>query len=78
MGRWTRELCLQGCRRELSGVLQGAGGASGAGATPGAVARRWGFTGPAAFARAFRREYGMSPTEWLRGERSQHSPQGPR
>ncbi|WP_030438599.1 helix-turn-helix domain-containing protein [Actinoplanes subtropicus] len=29
-----------------------------------AIARRWGFSGPTHFARAFRREYGASPQQW--------------
>ncbi|SEE71052.1 AraC-type DNA-binding protein [Streptomyces sp. 3213] len=59
VGRWIRELRLQECRRELAGA-----------ASVGSVARRWGFSGTAHFGRAFRREYGTSPTDWLRDERA--------
>lgn len=59
VGRWIRELRLQECRRELTGT-----------ASVGSVARRWGFSGTAHFGRAFRREYGISPTDWLQGERA--------
>ncbi|MDT7839867.1 AraC-like ligand-binding domain-containing protein [Streptomyces justiciae] len=58
VGRWIRGLRLQECRRELTDTA-GLGG----------VARRWGFSGTAHFARAFRREYGTSPTDWLHAER---------
>jgi AraC-like DNA-binding protein len=58
VGHWIRRLRLQECRRELSDT-----------AGPGEVARRWGFSGTAHFGRAFRREYGTSPTDWLLGER---------
>lgn len=58
VGRWIRELRLQECRRELTDAT-----------SLGSVARRWGFSGTAHFARAFRREYGTSPTDWLQGER---------
>jgi AraC-like DNA-binding protein len=59
VGRWIRRLRLQECRRELTGA-----------ASVGGVARRWGFSGTAHFGRAFRREYGISPTDWLQGERA--------
>ncbi|KUN24817.1 transcriptional regulator [Streptomyces antibioticus] len=58
LGHWIRRLRLQECRRELTDT-----------AGLGAVARRWGFSGTAHFARAFRREYGTSPTAWLLAER---------
>ncbi|PWI13182.1 transcriptional regulator [Streptomyces sp. Act143] len=58
VGHWIRRLRLQECRRELTDTA-GLGG----------VARRWGFSGTAHFGRAFRREYGTSPTDWLLGER---------
>ncbi|GII57292.1 hypothetical protein Pth03_56810 [Planotetraspora thailandica] len=32
------------------------------------VSRRWGFSGPASFARAFRREFGCSPVQWRRSK----------
>ncbi|GGZ51254.1 hypothetical protein GCM10010387_52040 [Streptomyces inusitatus] len=78
MGRWIRELRLQECRRELAAAALGPGATPDARTTLGAVARRWGFTGAAHFTRAFRREYGMSPTAWLRGERVRYSFPGPR
>ncbi|MFC8516533.1 helix-turn-helix domain-containing protein [Streptomyces sp. NPDC057257] len=59
VGNWIRRLRLQECRRELT-----------AAASMGSVARRWGFSGTAHFGRAFRREYGTSPTDWLQGERA--------
>lgn len=34
----------------------------------GVVSRRWGFSGPASFARAFRREFGCSPLQWRRSK----------
>jgi AraC-like DNA-binding protein len=61
VGRWIRRLRLEECRRELAGAdAQSVGG----------VVRRWGFTGTSHFGRAFRREYGTSPTQWLRAERA--------
>lgn len=59
VGRWIRRLRLEECRRELLDA-----------ASVGGVARRWGFSGTAHFGRAFRREYGTSPTDWLHGERA--------
>ncbi|MER5183102.1 helix-turn-helix domain-containing protein [Streptomyces sp. NPDC002896] len=66
VGRWILELRLDECRRELA-AFDAQGG------SVGSVARRWGFTGTAHFGRAFRREHGMSPTEWLRFERAWRS-----
>ncbi|GLX47786.1 hypothetical protein Shyhy01_07360 [Streptomyces hygroscopicus subsp. hygroscopicus] len=57
LGRWIRQRRLEECRREL--VHRGRLSVS-------AVAHRWGFVNPAHFSRAFRRAYGMSPTEWRR------------
>jgi AraC-like DNA-binding protein len=34
----------------------------------GMIARRWGFRDPTHFARRFRAEYGMTPSEWRRGQ----------
>ncbi|MFE4330531.1 helix-turn-helix transcriptional regulator [Streptomyces sp. NPDC056831] len=61
--QWIREQRLHECRREL--VVRAAESVS-----LGQVARRWGFTGPARFSRAFRRSYGLSPTDWLDRERA--------
>ncbi|MGW1029617.1 helix-turn-helix domain-containing protein [Streptomyces sp. NPDC002577] len=68
VGRWILELRLHECRRELP-VTDAQSG------SVGSLARRWGFTSTAHFGRAFRREYGMSPTEWLRFERARRSVQ---
>lgn len=69
VSRWIRELRMQECRRELTATAaQGAG--------VGSVARRWGFTSTSHFGRAFRREYGTSPTEWLRHEQGLRSVDG--
>ncbi|MFF9164328.1 helix-turn-helix domain-containing protein [Streptomyces longwoodensis] len=54
VGRWIRRLRLEECRRELTDA-----------ASIGSVARRWGFSGAPHLGRAFRREYGTSPTAWL-------------
>ncbi|MGM9335679.1 helix-turn-helix domain-containing protein [Streptomyces murinus] len=59
LGRWIQQRRLEECRRELAR----------AGGNPpavSAVAHRWGFVSAAHFSRAFRRAYGMSPTEWRR------------
>ncbi|MFE9921640.1 helix-turn-helix domain-containing protein [Streptomyces sp. NPDC005774] len=61
--QWIRELRLHECRRELAVRPPGSVGL-------GQVARRWGFTSPARFSRAFRRSYGLSPTDWLDRERA--------
>lgn len=59
VGRWIRRLRLQECRKELTDAT-----------SLGSVAHRWGFSGTSHFGRAFRREYGTSPTDWLQGERA--------
>ncbi|MGW1107122.1 AraC-like ligand-binding domain-containing protein [Streptomyces sp. NPDC002540] len=61
--RWIRELRLHECRKEL--VARAPGSVS-----LGQVARRWGFTGPARFSRAFHSSFGLSPTDWLDRERT--------
>ncbi|MFC5856229.1 helix-turn-helix transcriptional regulator [Streptomyces chlorus] len=61
--QWIRELRLHECRRELAVRPPGSVGL-------GQVARRWGFTSPARFSRAFRRSYGLSPTDWLDRKRA--------
>ncbi|MFF4779328.1 helix-turn-helix domain-containing protein [Microtetraspora fusca] len=61
--RWIRELRLQECRRELAARAPGSVGL-------GQVARRWGFTSPARFSKAFRSSFGLSPTDWLARERA--------
>ncbi|KUN03387.1 transcriptional regulator [Streptomyces yokosukanensis] len=61
--QWIRELRLQECRRELAGREPGS-------ASLGQVARRWGFSSPARFSRAFRTSFGLSPTDWLDRERT--------
>ncbi|MGW3263165.1 helix-turn-helix domain-containing protein [Streptomyces sp. NPDC001056] len=57
LGRWIQQRRLEECRRELArrGRL-----------SVSAVAHRWGFVNAAHFSRAFRRAYGMSPTQWRR------------
>ncbi|MFB6877472.1 helix-turn-helix domain-containing protein [Streptomyces sp. NPDC056323] len=60
--RWIRELRLYECRRELAARPPGS-------VSLGQVARRWGFTSPARFSRAFRGSFGLSPTDWLDLER---------
>ncbi|MFD5268113.1 helix-turn-helix domain-containing protein [Streptomyces sp. NPDC058335] len=54
---WVRQRRLEGCSAELA--RPGA-----AHLTISAVAARWGFTSPSHFNRAFRKAYGMSPTQW--------------
>ncbi|MFD7619451.1 helix-turn-helix domain-containing protein [Streptomyces sp. NPDC059802] len=61
--QWIRELRLHECRREL--VARAPGSVS-----LGQVARRWGFTSPARFSRAFHSSFGLSPTDWLDRERT--------
>ncbi|MGW2412610.1 helix-turn-helix domain-containing protein [Streptomyces tubercidicus] len=61
--QWIRELRLHECRRELA--VQAPGSVS-----LGQVARRWGFSSPARFSRAFRSSFGLSPTDWLDRERA--------
>jgi AraC-like DNA-binding protein len=54
LGDWVRARRLEQCRRELLDPRFAVA----------TVARRWGFSSPAHFSRAFRDAYGMSPTEW--------------
>ncbi|MFB6534414.1 helix-turn-helix domain-containing protein [Streptomyces noursei] len=61
--QWIRQLRLHECRREL--VVQAPGSVS-----LGQIARRWGFSSPARFSRAFRSAFGLSPTDWLDRERA--------
>jgi AraC-like DNA-binding protein len=57
---WIRTHRLEACRRELSASDV---------STIAAVARRNGFVDMSAFSRAFRTEYGISPSEWRRRPR---------
>ncbi|GGM91506.1 helix-turn-helix transcriptional regulator [Streptomyces fuscichromogenes] len=57
LANWIRTRRLEACRQAL---------AADATVAIGAVARRHGFSDPSSFSRAFRAEYGMSPTEWRR------------
>ncbi|MFJ3307552.1 helix-turn-helix domain-containing protein [Streptomyces sp. NPDC086549] len=61
--RWIRELRLDECRRELAARAPGS-------VALGQVARRWGFSSPTRFSKAFRGTFGLSPTEWLDRERA--------
>jgi AraC-like DNA-binding protein len=61
--QWIRELRLEECRRELAAQAPGS-------VSLGQVARRWGFTSPARFSKAFRGSFGMSPTDWLERQRA--------
>ncbi|MEV6026357.1 helix-turn-helix domain-containing protein [Streptomyces sp. NPDC052036] len=61
--QWIRELRLHECRKELAAQAPGS-------VSLGQVARRWGFTSPARFSKAFRSSFGQSPTEWLDRERT--------
>ncbi|MEV4515414.1 helix-turn-helix domain-containing protein [Dactylosporangium sp. NPDC049525] len=56
-GDWVRHRRLEGTRRSLADPAF-------ATSTVGAVARRWGFTDPTHFSKAFRAAYGMTPREW--------------
>ncbi|WP_078956232.1 helix-turn-helix domain-containing protein [Streptomyces sp. NRRL B-1140] len=57
VGEWIRTQRLERCRRDLlRSPARGQGVA--------AVARRWGFTSPSHFSRAFRAAYGTTPREW--------------
>ncbi|MET9435732.1 helix-turn-helix domain-containing protein [Streptomyces sp. NPDC006551] len=66
VSRWIGELRMRECRRELAANVT-------RNTSVGSVAHRWGFTSTSHFGRAFRREYGTSPTEWLRGERARRA-----
>jgi AraC-like DNA-binding protein len=59
VGSWIRGRRLDHCRRDLIDPAL-------AGRTISAVAARWGFVDPTHFTRAFRAEYGMSPSEYRR------------
>jgi AraC-like DNA-binding protein len=56
-GEWVRHTRLEAARRDLADA--------GSGRPPvAAVARRWGFSDPAYFSKAFRSAFGVSPREW--------------
>jgi AraC-like DNA-binding protein len=55
LGDWIRTQRLQACRRELS---------ASAGTPIAAIARRHGFANMSSFSRAFRAEYGTTPSQW--------------
>ncbi|MFD5338753.1 helix-turn-helix domain-containing protein [Streptomyces hawaiiensis] len=57
VGQWIRTQRLERCRRDLQRAPALEHGIA-------AVARRWGFTSPSHFSRAFRAAYGMTPREW--------------
>ncbi|MEV6293136.1 helix-turn-helix domain-containing protein [Streptomyces sp. NPDC051896] len=67
--RWIRELRLHECRRELAVRKPES-------VSLGQVARRWGFTSPVRFSRAFRSSFGLSPTDWLDRERGSRTAGG--
>lgn len=54
---WVRQRRLEATRRDLIDIRS-------AGLPVAVVARRWGFTDPAHFSKAFRAAYGVSPREW--------------
>ncbi|GLY43070.1 AraC family transcriptional regulator [Amycolatopsis sp. NBRC 101858] len=56
---WIRRLRLEQCRRDLAEPRLSL-------RPVGAIAARWGFTGPAHFSQAFRGAYGVSPREFRR------------
>lgn len=56
LGDWIRERRLERCRDELADPAGRA--------TITEVARRWGFSDPTQFGRAFKRAYAMTPREW--------------
>ncbi len=64
-GQWVREQRLQGSRDELVRPET-------ATITVAAIGRRWGFTDPTNFGRAFRAQYGMSPGQWREANAKQH------
>ena len=64
LGDWIRTHRLEACRDELAGIS--------AAITIAGVARRHGFSNMSSFCRAFRAEYGLTPSEW----RGQHSGYG--
>lgn len=55
--RWLRDERLEYCRREL-GLRQGPA------PSVAEIGRRWGFSDPAVFSRAFRAHYGMAPSRY--------------
>jgi AraC-like DNA-binding protein len=57
VGEWIRTQRLERCRRDLLRSPAPGDGVA-------AVARRWGFTSPSHFSRAFRTAYGMTPRAW--------------
>ncbi|MET7398769.1 helix-turn-helix domain-containing protein [Dactylosporangium sp. NPDC005572] len=58
LSEWVIRGRLRGAHRELAGSPA---------ATVASIAGSWGFANPRHFARRFRAEYGVSPTEWQRG-----------
>ncbi|MGW0704337.1 helix-turn-helix transcriptional regulator [Streptomyces sp. NPDC002867] len=56
-GRWIQHRRLEACRRELGRPGRNV-------PTVMTIARRFGFTSPSHFSRAFRAAYGVSPREW--------------
>ena len=62
LGDWVREQRLDASRNELSQAGAGAD-------TIAAVGRRWGFSDPTNFGRAFKASYGQSPLEWRQSHR---------
>ncbi|WP_063836003.1 AraC-like ligand-binding domain-containing protein [Actinacidiphila yeochonensis] len=69
VGTWIRAERLERCRRDLLRPAARAAGVA-------AVGRRWGFTNPSHFSRAFRSTFGMSPRAWL-GAADPHTPTPP-
>ena len=63
LGDWIRTHRLEACRHELAAIS--------APITIAAVARRHGFSNMSSFSRAFRAEYGLTPSEW-RGRQPGH------
>ncbi|QMU73058.1 helix-turn-helix domain-containing protein [Streptacidiphilus sp. P02-A3a] len=57
LGDWVRAQRLERCRRELADPGH-------AGEPIVSIARRWGFSDPTHFGRAFKRAYGVTPTQW--------------
>ncbi|MGH3252323.1 MAG: helix-turn-helix domain-containing protein [Trebonia sp.] len=56
LSRWIRARRLEACRQALATAP--------AGVTIAAIARRRGFSDMSSFSRAFRAEYGLTPSEW--------------
>ncbi|MFD4659858.1 helix-turn-helix domain-containing protein [Kitasatospora sp. NPDC058444] len=57
VGQWLRQRRLESCRQDLRRTPNRR-------ITVSAVANRWGFVSASHFSRAFRDEFGMSPSEW--------------